>query len=157
MGAFHCGVDEASARPGRLRVGQRNMGAFLNLPRDGRGAVRLHRAGRADRQTRACARRRRRGVSCAPMDAGWRQPRPWPADGRRHGGAAPPPDGVAANRRHRGRELGTRRPPSKFCAICVNAAGLPPEHAPRGPFTLLERRHALAKIVGRRAGVLVER
>ena len=31
------------------------------------------------------------------------------------------------------------------------------EHAPRGPFRLLERLHALAKIVERRAVVLVER
>ena len=31
------------------------------------------------------------------------------------------------------------------------------EHAPRGPFRVLERRHCLAEIVERRVGVLVER
>ena len=31
------------------------------------------------------------------------------------------------------------------------------EHSPRGPFRLLERRHGLAVIGERRAGILVER
>jgi len=29
-----------------------------------------------------------------------------------------------------------------------------PEHAPRGPFSVLERRHGLAEIVERRAGFM---
>ena len=54
------------------------------------------------------------------------------------------------------RATSARRPsigkPRRVSCACVRAA----HHAPRGPFDLLERRHGLAVIVERGAGVFVE-
>ena len=58
-------------------------------------------------------------------------------------------------RRLAGAERGSRVSQGSLDRLCGRVRTA--EHAPRGPFRLLERRHGLAEIVERRAGVPVER
>ena len=60
-----------------------------------------------------------------------------------------------ARRRFTGAERGSRLSQGFFISRCDRMRA--PEHASRGPFRLLERRHGLAEIVERGGGVAAER
>ena len=75
------------------------------------------------------------------------------ASGVGGGGGAPAGGGVAASLRARS----AARASCRWSSIPHCGRMRATEHAPRGPFYLLERRHGLAEIVERGGGVLVER
>ena len=53
-----------------------------------------------------------------------------------------------------GTELGPRESQGPLNVLCERMRAA--EHAPRGPFRVLERRHGLAEVVERGGGVIVE-
>ena len=62
---------------------------------------------------------------------------------------------IPRRRRFAGTEHGSRELQGNLNPFCERVRAT--EHAPRGPFDILERRHGLAEVVERGAGVVVER